>query len=299
MISRDEFLEELKLRQGVREVLKQLKEKQINLTENKVSDEDLLRSKVRKMVLIEKTDFAPHGNTGINVLTDLLERCLPIIERDYKSLTTSIEQRTSYRGHFVKAVQNALGSLRVVEDPADQSAIAKAGKEEEEKPTGMSASELEEAESEFDKFIDITAPRSATATDADGDGSIDMESPDADLTGRNFAAKTFDKIEQNISDSFSILANPKDEDMFTDYLLTNLKLYFDKYEDELKGVVAEPSTEEYEDEVAAQDAKDTSDELGGDDLGGGDMGGDDLDDEEGIDMALQELFLGDIRNDQY
>jgi len=289
MISRDEFLEELKLRQGVREILKQLKEKQVNLSESNVDNDMLLRKKIRKMFLSEKTDFAPHGNTGINVLTDLLERCLPIIERDYKSLTTSSEQRESYRAHFVKAVQNTLGSLRVVEDPADQSAMAKAGSEEEEKPTGMSAAELEEAESEFDKFIDITAPRTATATDVDGDGSVDMHSADADLTGRNFAAKTFDKIEQNISDSFSILANPKDEDMFTDYLLTNLKLYFDKYEDELKGIVAEPSTEEYEDEKAEMDAEPVGDELGGEeDLGSPDEPEDE--DEEGIDIALQEMF---------
>ena len=135
--------------------------------------------------------------------------------------------------------------------------------------------------------IDITI----TATDVDGDGSIDMQSADADLTGRNFAAKTFDKIEQNIADSFSILANPKDEDMFTDYLLTNLKLYFDKYEDELRGVVAEPSTAEYEDEVSTQDAEDTSDELGGEEPIG------DEEDEEGIDIALQELFFGDKQND--
>tara|TARA_Y100000593_G_scaffold4019_1_gene8012 strand:- start:168139 stop:168975 length:837 start_codon:yes stop_codon:yes gene_type:complete len=277
MISREEFLEELKLRQGVREILKQLKEKQINLSESKTSDDLLLRQKIREMFLIEKTDFAPHGNTGINVLTDLLERILPVVERDYKSLTTSVDQRESYRAHFVKAVQNTLGSLRVVEEPADKSAVAKA-EDEEEKPTGMSAAELEEAESEFDKFIDITAPRSSTATDVDGDGSIDVQSADADLTGRNFAAKTFDKIEQNIADSFSILANPKDEDMFTDYLLTNLKLYFDKYEDELKGVVAEPSTAEYEDEKAEMDAEPAGDE-------------EDEEGEEGIDIALQELFF--------
>ena len=291
MISRDEFLEELKLRQGVRSILKQLKEKQINLSESKANDDMLLRQKIRKMFLAEKTDFAPHGNTGINVLTDLLERILPVVERDYKSLTTSTDQRESYRSHFVKAVQNTIGSLRVVEEPADKSAVAKAEKEEE--PTGMSAAELEEAESEFDKFIDISSPRAATATDADGDGSLDMDSSTADLTGRNFAAKTFDKIEQNIADSFSILANPKDEDMFTDYLLTNLKLYFDKYEDELKGVVAEPSTEEYEDEVSAQDAEDTSGDLGAEEEP---VGGDQ--DEEGIDIALQELFFGDISDDR-
>ncbi len=289
MISREDFIQELRLRQGVREILKKLMSAR-DITEVKedfvLSEDRKLRKHVRKMILKEKTDFAPHGNTGINVLTDLLERILPVVERDYKSLTTSMEQRDSYRSHFVLAVQNAIGSLRVVEDPADASAMAKAGSEEEEKPTGMSADELEEAESEFDKFIDITAPRSSTATDVDGDGSIDMQSADADLTGRNFAAKTFDKIEQNIADSFSILANPKDEDMFTDYLLTNLKLYFDKYEDELKGVVAEPSTAEYEDEKAEMDADAAADDLGGEEeLGSPDeLGGEEEDDD--IDITL-------------
>ena len=58
MISRDEFLEELKLRQGVRNILTQLKEKQVDITESKIDDESLLRRKVRNMVLAEKTDFA-------------------------------------------------------------------------------------------------------------------------------------------------------------------------------------------------------------------------------------------------
>ena len=137
MISREDFIQELRLRQGVREILKKLMSAR-DITEVKedfvLSEDRKLRKHVRKMILKEKTDFAPHGNTGINVLTDLLERILPVVERDYKSLTTSMEQRDSYRSHFVLAVQNAIGSLRVVEDPADASAMAKAGSEEEEKP---------------------------------------------------------------------------------------------------------------------------------------------------------------------
>jgi len=42
------------------------------------------------------------------------------------------------------------------------------------------------------------------------------------------------------------LANPKDKEVFTDYLLTNLKLYFDKFEDELQNEVEEPSSEIYD-----------------------------------------------------
>jgi hypothetical protein len=286
MISRDEFLKELRLRQGVREILKKLiSERGIPEVKSDfvLSEDRKLRKHVRKMILKEKVDFAPHGNTGINVLSDLLERILPVIERDYKSLTTSNEQRTAYRAHLVRSVQKGLESLRIVE-PGHEGETAHG--EEEEPSLGKTADELEEAESEFDKFIDITG--SPAVTDIDGDGVPDeVAAGTEDLTGRNFGAKTYDKIEQNISDSFSVLANPKDEDMFTDYLLTNLKLYFDKYEDELQGVVSEPSTEEYEDEKAKAD----SEELGGDELGGeeelgspDDLGGEEEDDD--IDITL-------------
>jgi hypothetical protein len=41
--------------------------------------------------------------------------------------------------------------------------------------------------------------------------------------------------------------------LFYDYLLTNLKLYFDKFEGELAGSEAEPTTDEYEAEKAEEE----------------------------------------------
>ena len=49
--------------------------------------------------------------------------------------------------------------------------------------------------------------------------------------------------------------------MFYDYLLTNLKLYFDKFEDELKANLPEPTTPEYEKAKGEE-------ELGGAEEGG-------------------------------
>ena len=40
----------------------------------------------------------------------------------------------------------------------------------------------------------------------------------------------------------------QDQDLFYDYLLTNLKLYFDKFEEELEASPDEPTTPEYEEE---------------------------------------------------
>ena len=46
-------------------------------------------------------------------------------------------------------------------------------------------------------------------------------------------------------DAYDSLANPKDKEIFLDYLVTNLKLYFDKFESELSNTVEEPTTPEY------------------------------------------------------
>ena len=68
----------------------------------------------------------------------------------------------------------------------------------------------------------------------------------ADETGRNFAAITFNKVEKQILDAYESLANKEDAKLFYDYLLTNLKLYFDKFEDEILPAVPEPDSPDYE-----------------------------------------------------
>ena len=67
-----------------------------------------------------------------------------------------------------------------------------------------------------------------------------------DETGRNMAFTCFKKVSQYILDAYDSLANPKDKEIFIDYLITNVKLYFDKFEDELSSSVEEPTTKEYD-----------------------------------------------------
>ena len=69
-----------------------------------------------------------------------------------------------------------------------------------------------------------------------------------DTTGRNFALQSFNKVESTILDAYESLADDIDRELFYDYLLTNIKLYFDKFEDELKTSFEEPPTDEYEEE---------------------------------------------------
>ena len=89
---------------------------------------------------------------------------------------------------------------------------------------------------------------------------------------------TFDKIEKQIIDAYALLSNDEDKELFYSYLITNLKLYFDRFEDELASVLPEPTNQEYEDEKDEQDAEDEEgEEAAGEDEGGEDdldLGGD-------------------------
>ena len=70
--------------------------------------------------------------------------------------------------------------------------------------------------------------------------------------------------ENNIIDSYELLANPEDQELFFDYLLANVKMYFDKFEKELDPNATEPTNQAY-DQAKQQDTTTTEPE-GGDDF---------------------------------
>ena len=57
-----------------------------------------------------------------------------------------------------------------------------------------------------------------------------------------------------------MLSDPEDQELFYDYLIANLKLYFDKFESELATSVEEPTNQAYE------TAKEEASEEGGEEL---------------------------------
>ena len=57
---------------------------------------------------------------------------------------------------------------------------------------------------------------------------------------------TFKAVEKQIVDAYDMLADEEDKDVFYDYLLTNMMLYFDKFEDELQADLPDVTTDEYE-----------------------------------------------------
>ena len=121
------------LRENVRDLISLVKKK----NKNTQSEEQQLRAIIREFLQYElkeaatpDNDPAPHKSTGINVLEDLLKKIIPQIEDDYKLLTTSEEQRESYRAHIIDAVVKTLTPVDLNNDAPDQ-APESAGLEEE------------------------------------------------------------------------------------------------------------------------------------------------------------------------
>jgi hypothetical protein len=243
-----------------------------------------LRKVIRKILFEgDVSDVHPHRSTGINILEDVLKKSIPTLRADYKRLTTDKAQRTSFRAHIIKAVTDQLKPSLVNdryplesptpnpmdsdEKPSDemQTDVASAAGgsipiapiteptgEEDDFLSDMNA--LEEAEIDIDIEADanaeIEAPKKKIDVE-DDDGPSDEEQfgtglEAMDETGRNMAYTSFRKISQYILDAYDSLANMEDKSVFVDYLITNLKLYFDKFEDELLLMPDEPTTDQYQ-----------------------------------------------------
>jgi len=218
--------------------------------------ESLIRKKVRQLLEAETGTEEPSSFTGINVLADVLEKIIPVLQKDYKLLTTSLEQRESFRNHIVHAIKN---SLRPIEA---------AGEVEESFVYTVDRDYLaEKMKIDLDADDDIADPETVEGEFIDIDDSAEddfVEISDQNETGRNFAATSYKKVEKHIVDSYDMLADEKDQNMYYDYLLTNMLLYFDKFEDELSTNLPDVSTPEYEKEKEEEDQEeapvDTSEE---------------------------------------
>tara|TARA_R100000315_G_C5229578_1_gene140537 strand:+ start:936 stop:1694 length:759 start_codon:yes stop_codon:yes gene_type:complete len=207
----------------------------------KLNEEKQLRGIIRSMLKYElKTlnerqtadiDPTPNKSTGINVLEELLKKIIPILESDYKSMTTNNEQRESFRAHIVQAI---ISTLTPVE--ANTSATQDTSLEER-----INIDLVDD-----DKFIDIRTDAEKKADEEPEDPRQDFGIQGADETGRNIAYASFKKIETAIIDSYELLSNPEDQELFYDYLIANVKLYFDKFEKELDDSVQEPTNKAYD-----------------------------------------------------
>ena len=235
-ISRQQIIAESVIRDHIRE---RISLKMLEKNRNEAG----IRAAIRMLLEVEAGTDEASEYTGINVLASLLEKIIPIIEDDYKMLTTSDAQRESFRNHIVHAIKN---SLRPIEanTAAEGESVGESRFYEldipylaEKMKIDMSSDDDDAADYVEGDFIDIDAPE-----EKDDFVTID----DQNETGRNFAATTFKAVEKQIVDAYDMLADKEDQDLFYEYLITNMLLYFDKFEDELEPSLPSVSTQEYE-----------------------------------------------------
>jgi hypothetical protein len=254
MIDRKEFAETLLLREQVRKAIKIVGRQRQERLKNMHSNEFKLRQVIRTL-LKESTgvaDSAKHNNTGINALEDLLKNTnvLSVLETGYKSLTTDDQQRESYRNHILSAVKRALAP------------------EESRKEGGGDLTEdidIEIGDPKDDPdFIDVEDKEEISDEAAAKEG---FALAGEDKTGRNRAFTDFQDIEKVILVAFDDLDNPIDLQLFEEYLIKNLALYFDKFEGELDvNVEAPPEAEDAEPDAGVEAAAEEEEmALGGED----------------------------------
>ena len=260
-IDREQFLKEIdehvKLREYVRKAIRVVSERKKRSAQKVINEQKQLRSVIKKLVseaAVSDPEESPHNSTGINVLEGLLKKIVPILEDEFKKLTTSKEQRLSFRAHILNAIKDVLAPPRVND---------KAGQDKQKQISIAEAEDIDITIGDTDdmpgEFIDIqpSAPKSDKDVAKD-DFSLEGE----DETGRDMAYDTFKRIETNIVDAWNILYADEDKELFYDYLITNVKLYFDKFEDELQATLPEPTTPEYEEEVTAAETGEMGEEGG-------------------------------------
>lgn len=158
------------MRRTIREYLRLFenqKKNEVLVRENK------LRSLIQDIIIIEAKEDRPHHSTGVNVLSDLLKKTIPVLEIDFKKLTTNEKQRQSFINHILKAVQNTLTREKVEDE---------AGGEAEKNATSFNNSELAEAEinlDDQDQEMDLREPLKPVDPQilADQEKFIDVERP--------------------------------------------------------------------------------------------------------------------------
>ena len=230
----------------------------------KILEEHKLRKVLRGIILQESiddnavmaileqenpgTDWS--DSTGINTLKDLLKNTnvLATLRGVYKSLTTNEDQKRSFRSHIVKWIQDTLAPVKLndrgIKDPESdaEGAIAE--------QVGV---DVQGVGADGDKFIeaDDGSEKDQAAAPADEEEETMKPISGEDTTGRNKAERVYPSIEKSIVDYYGELDNAEDQEMFYDYLIANIKLYFDKWDNESSFTPPEEPTND-----AYQQAKD-------------------------------------------
>jgi len=293
-----EKLQEQKLRAFIRAGIIKKKKERLEEQFKQALNKNKLRSIIKNILLTEATDVntdTPNRSTGINVLATTLKLVVPIIKQGYEQLTSSPEQKKSFRAHVI---QNAINTLVRVDLTTGLNEERRMGDQEREEVVmpdnpEVAADEVEveepveqplaedvvveqeeedievEVGGDEDKFIDIEEPEPEEPAPEGADDVAKAVSgekefvqlPGLDDTGMEMAQRTFPKVQKQIADGYAMLSLKRDKEDYADFLVANLKMYFDQFDQEENVNLEEPTSPEYE-KVKANTARFSAGEQG-------------------------------------
>ena len=246
--------EEKTLRESIRHLIQHVKQKR------GIEEQELRRligeMAVQEYSLLEKKGIGavdpPTDNTGINKLNDVLGTIVPRLEQFYKSLTSSIEQRRSFRAHILKAIVNELTPIEMNMQAAEGGSVdTDADSIKEDINIDIDGEEMDP-----DKYIDIGRDPDAEEEEElspEEEFGKDLGLEGEDETGRNFAHDAWEAVKGVIVPVYAKLGDPEDQELFHDYLIANIKLYFKQFEDELADTIEELTNQAYDDASQEQE----------------------------------------------
>ena len=239
--------QETRLRLQIREALKSFfnsKSEQHEEEVSKILEEHKLRMHLREVILEQSINESEdpttdvHDNTGINTLKDLFKNTniLATLRTAYKTLTTNDDQKNSFRAHVLKWTVDTLAPVKL--NDTDN------GTQISEQSVGVDILGVDADPKMFLNFSDGSEKETDPEKEEEEEKMKGIEGEDT--TGRNKAERIYPAIEKSVIDYYSELDNPEDQEMYYDYLIANLKLYFDKWDGEMSKSVEEPTNDEYD-----------------------------------------------------
>tara|TARA_Y100000034_G_scaffold1904_1_gene2415 strand:+ start:1136 stop:1888 length:753 start_codon:yes stop_codon:yes gene_type:complete len=228
-IDRKQFIEELLLRKAIRKAIRVVNERKGSYTQEEKQFKKLIRGVIKEQAL-------GRDSTGVVALDHTLKSFVENLEKEYISLKTDKAQRLSFREHTLKFIENLFQELDGIID---------AGGTIEEAIN----IDVEDDTPDEEKFIEVRPERIAKAEKETEREEI-AASEDAGLeavegmdpTGHSYAKDFFKgQIKTPITNAYKkLVGSVEDRSVYKDWMMINLKIYFENFEEENFGV---PQTE--------------------------------------------------------
>ena len=220
---RENLAEELLLREYIRKAINIVKNKRRKADEQKSKEKNELRNLIHKMIINEAKKIPQWDKTGKNELDRmfLTTNFLTELEGAYKSLTTTKQQRDSFKTHIIQNVKKTLNLERVKEIPGDQSSIELT--EDEDLNVTIDGGGL----------MGLPPEQEKEKKEEDELEEFKVEGEEGDPTGLRKAYTAFHNIKETLMTYYTGMGLEEDREYFYDNLIEQLGLYFIKWEDEL------------------------------------------------------------------